>query len=270
MRRAKTRSLRQAIPPPDMPLRFLIADDNSAHQKLTANVVLFVGGESAFASNGVEALQMLEQEVFDVVLMDLWMPEMTGIYAASKMLAAYGEGVERPRILAVTGDKSEEREAMCRSVGMDGFITKPYEIKHLKQHLQQVVLRGYSWQDGASERTMELETFWNAVGHGEPGNVREFEVKAMDMQRRLHLLAEAGGELTTVIHEHAGVLEAFAKKFGFLRLSEAAASLAYWVHKNPSWSYEEMLHAEQQNFARTLTGAMESLRECRGLAHLMA
>ena len=133
-----------------------------------------------------------------------------------------------------------------------------------------MVLRGYSWQDGASERTIELDTFWNAVGHGEPESVMDFEAKALDMKRRLHLLAEAGGELTTVIHEHAGILETFAKKFGFLRLSEAAASLAYWVHKNPSWSYEEMLHAEQQNFARTLIGAMESLRECRGLAHLVA
>ncbi len=256
--------------PSPMPLRFLIADDNTAHQKLTANVVLFVGGESAFASNGAEALRLLEQEAFDVVLMDLWMPEMTGIHAASRMLSSYDEGTERPRILAVTGDKSEERAAMCRAVGMDGFITKPYDIAHLRMQLQQVVLRGYCWSDGASERSLELDTFWSAVSNGDQQTVTEFAMKALDVDQRLGLLAEAGGELTEAITEHAGIIESFAHRYGFLRLKQAAASLAYWVHKNPSWSYEEMLRDELKSFGKTLTGAMESLRECRSLAHVSA
>lgn len=114
-----------------MAVRFLIDDDYSAHQKLMANMIQFLGGAMRYAATGHEAMHLAQTEEFDVVLMDLQMPRLGGVAAADRLIHGWSEHTHRPRIIAVTADNTPERRALCRAVGMDGFITKPYEATTL-------------------------------------------------------------------------------------------------------------------------------------------
>ncbi len=146
-----------------MAVRFLIADDYSAHQKLMANMIQFLGGAMRYAATGYEAMHLAQTEEFDVVLMDLQMPRLGGVAAADRLIHGWSEHTHRPRIVAVTADNTPERRALCRAVGMDGFITKPYEATTLKGALQQVIISGHCWTDGEPMRTLDMKRFLKAA-----------------------------------------------------------------------------------------------------------
>jgi CheY-like chemotaxis protein len=146
-----------------MAVRFLIADDYSAHQKLMANIIQFLGGAMRYAATGHEAMHLAQTEEFDVVLMDLQMPGLGGVAAADRLIHGWSEHPHRPRIIAVTADNTSERRALCRAVGMDGFITKPYEATTLKNALQRVIMFGHCWTDGEPERTLDMKRFLKAA-----------------------------------------------------------------------------------------------------------
>ncbi len=146
-----------------MPVRFLIADDYVAHQKLLANIVAYLGGMLRCAGNGHEALRLARSEEFDVVLMDLHMPGLGGVAAADRLFHGWEAHPQRPRIVAVTADNSPERRALCRAVGMDGFIAKPYDAQTLKGALQKVIMFGHCWDEGVPERTLDMKRFIEAA-----------------------------------------------------------------------------------------------------------
>lgn len=146
-----------------MAVKFLIADDYSAHQKLMANIIQFLGGAMRYAATGHEAMQLAQSEDFEVVLMDLQMPGLGGVAAADRLMHGWSDHPHRPRIIAVTADNTPERRALCRAVGMDGFITKPYEATLLKSALQQVIMSGHCWADGEPERTLDMKRFLKAA-----------------------------------------------------------------------------------------------------------
>lgn len=147
----------------DMPLRFLIADDLGAHQRLMSNIVGFLGGEMRFASDGREVIRLAQSEEFDVLLLDLQMPELGGVAAADRLMHHWREHPRRPRLIAVTADNTPERRALCRAIGMDGFIAKPYDAPALRDALQQVVIRGHCWNDGPPRRTFDMKRFLAAT-----------------------------------------------------------------------------------------------------------
>lgn len=146
-----------------MPVRFLIADDYSAHQKLMANIISSLGGVMRCAGNGYEAVRLARTEDFDVVLMDLHMPGLGGIAAADRLLDTWGARLHRPRIVAVTGENTPERRALCHAVGMDGFIAKPCDASTLRGALQRVIMSGHCWIDAVPERTLDLKRFLEAA-----------------------------------------------------------------------------------------------------------
>jgi signal transduction histidine kinase/CheY-like chemotaxis protein len=109
--------------------RILVAEDNLVNQKVVRTVLEKRGYEVLIANNGLEALQMLEHESFDAVLMDVQMPELDGI-GATKRIRADARWQTLPIIAmtahAMTGDKER-----CLKAGMDGYLSKPVAAKHL-------------------------------------------------------------------------------------------------------------------------------------------
>ena len=158
-----------------MPVRFLIADDFSAHQKLMSNIIRFLGGESIFASNGYEALQLAQREECDIVLMDLQMPGLGGVAATDQLIQGWPSDQRHPSIIAVTGDNSLERRALCRAIGMNGFIAKPYDANTLNDALQQVIIRGHCWTDSPPCRLFNMTRFLEVVENGAELRRLEFE-----------------------------------------------------------------------------------------------
>jgi CheY-like chemotaxis protein/nitrogen-specific signal transduction histidine kinase len=117
-------------------LRILVAEDNAVNQRLALLMLEKLGFRGDVVANGAEALEALEGKSYDVVLMDIQMPELDGLEATRRIHERWG--VERPRIIAVTaGAMSEERER-CLAAGMDDYLSKPIRIEELSAALASV------------------------------------------------------------------------------------------------------------------------------------
>ncbi len=116
-------------------LRILLVDDNLINQKVGLNMLKRLGHKANTAGNGIEALEALRHSTYDLVLMDVQMPEMDGVTATKKIREDWPKD-KQPWIVAMTanalvGDKEAYLEA-----GMDGYISKPVRIDELKQALE--------------------------------------------------------------------------------------------------------------------------------------
>ncbi len=122
------------------PLRILLAEDNVVNQKLAMRLLQQMGYRADLASNGIEAIECVQRQIYDVVLMDVQMPEMDGLEAARR-ITAHGNPGERPRIVAMTANAMQGDREECLAAGMDDYITKPIRVEHLVESLYQVRAR---------------------------------------------------------------------------------------------------------------------------------
>ena len=117
------------------PLRILVAEDNVVNQKLALRLLEQMGYRADLAANGLEAVQAVERQPYDLIFMDVQMPEMDGLEATRTICARWPTG-RRPRIVAMTaGAMQGDREA-CLEAGMDDYISKPIRIPELVQALE--------------------------------------------------------------------------------------------------------------------------------------
>jgi len=112
------------------PLRILLAEDNVVNQKLALRLLQQMGYRADLASNGIEAVESVERQAYDVVLMDVQMPEMDGLEATRRITAAWPAG-KRPRIVAMTANAMQGDREMCLAAGMDDYVTKPIRVDEL-------------------------------------------------------------------------------------------------------------------------------------------
>jgi GAF domain-containing protein/DNA-binding response OmpR family regulator len=122
------------------PLRILLAEDNVVNQKLALRILTQMGYRADLASNGVEAVESLVRQTYDVVLMDVQMPEMDGM-EASRRINAQWPATRRPRIVAMTANAMQGDREMCLAAGMDDYITKPIRVDQLVEALMRVPAR---------------------------------------------------------------------------------------------------------------------------------
>jgi GAF domain-containing protein/CheY-like chemotaxis protein len=118
------------------PLRILLAEDNVVNQKLALRLLQQMGYRADLASNGIEAIESVQRQTYDVVLMDVQMPEMDGLEAARQITARWGPP-ERPRIIAMTANAMQGDRDMCLAAGMDDYLTKPIRVERLVEVLNQ-------------------------------------------------------------------------------------------------------------------------------------
>jgi signal transduction histidine kinase/CheY-like chemotaxis protein len=134
------------------PLRILVAEDNVVNQKLASRVLEKHGHNVVIAANGRQALERLENESFDLVLMDVQMPEMDGFEATARIRKMEeATGTHLP-IIAMTAHAMQGDKERCVAAGMDGYLSKPLNIKELLV-LAQAVLES----PGCLPRTPSLE-----------------------------------------------------------------------------------------------------------------
>ena len=120
------------------PLRILVAEDNVVNQKLALRILQQMGYRADLASNGLEAVESVRRQVYDVVLMDVQMPEMDGLDAARAICARYA-AAERPRIIAMTANAMQGDRDLCLAAGMDDYLTKPVSIAGIDRVLTALV-----------------------------------------------------------------------------------------------------------------------------------
>ena len=109
-----------------LPLRILLAEDNNINQILGIRLLARLGYRADIAANGFETLDALQRQPYDVVLMDVQMPDMDGLEATRRIVSEWPEG-KRPRIIAMTANAMQGDREMCLEAGMDDYISKPIE-----------------------------------------------------------------------------------------------------------------------------------------------
>jgi CheY-like chemotaxis protein len=119
------------------PLRILLAEDNAVNQKLALRLLAQMGYRADVAANGLEAIESIERQNYDVVLMDVQMPEMDGLEASRQINARWSRG-ERPQIVAMTANAMQGDRELCMAAGMDDYITKPIRVDELVGALDRV------------------------------------------------------------------------------------------------------------------------------------
>ena len=122
------------------PLRILLAEDNVVNQKLALRLLQQMGYRADLASNGIEAVESVQRQAYDVVLMDVQMPEMDGL-EASRQINARWQAKDRPRIIAMTANAMQGDRDMCLAAGMDDYLTKPIRVELLVEALNQASAR---------------------------------------------------------------------------------------------------------------------------------
>lgn len=119
----------------EFPLSILIAEDNIINQKLAVRLLQQMGYSADLAQNGREVLQMVEKKKYDIIFMDIHMPEMDGFEATRELVRRYDARV-RPKIIAMTADAMSGDKEKCIDAGMDDYISKPVRLEGLQAMLK--------------------------------------------------------------------------------------------------------------------------------------
>jgi len=117
------------------PLSILLAEDNLINQKLASRVLGKLGYSIDIANNGVEAVGMVQEKLYDVILMDVLMPEMDGLEATRVIRSSAGK---QPRVVAMTANALPEDKEACYAAGMDLYISKPFKMEELISALREI------------------------------------------------------------------------------------------------------------------------------------
>jgi PAS domain S-box-containing protein len=122
------------------PLRILVADDNHVNQKVARNLLERWGYSPDAAYTGLEVLTAVRRNSYDLVLLDVHMPEMDGIEAAERIRAEM-PSAQRPQLIALTASAFKEDRDRCHEAGMDGFLSKPLKIADLEMVLEECYMK---------------------------------------------------------------------------------------------------------------------------------
>jgi CheY-like chemotaxis protein len=113
-----------------LPLRILLAEDNSTNRKLALHLLARVGYQAEVATTGLEALQEVKRQTYDVILMDIQMPEMDGLEATRQIRRELPK-LRQPQIIAMTANALQGDREMCLAAGMDDYLSKPIRMEAL-------------------------------------------------------------------------------------------------------------------------------------------
>ena len=121
-------------------LKILLAEDNKIIQKVTALKLKKFGYITDIADNGLEVLSMLQNQFYDIILMDMQMPKMDGLEATRWIREKYPQD-QQPYIVALTANSLEDRQ-ICLDAGMNDFTTKPIGITEINRIISKYSSQG--------------------------------------------------------------------------------------------------------------------------------
>ena len=117
------------------PMRILVAEDNKINQKFIEFILKKLGYQSTIVENGIEVLKTMETTTFDLILMDVQMPEMDGFEATSIIKSKPGKS---PIIVAMTANAMFDDKELCFINGMDDYLAKPMKIEEVMELLSKI------------------------------------------------------------------------------------------------------------------------------------
>ncbi|MBR8827856.1 MAG: response regulator [Gomphosphaeria aponina SAG 52.96 = DSM 107014] len=123
-----------------LPLTILLAEDNPVNQRVALKMLERLGYRADAVANGLEVMSALQLKNYDVVLMDVQMPEMDGLTATQRIIEAFG--AKRPKIIAMTANAMKGDRQTCLDAGMDDYVSKPIRVDQLVRALNEACNQG--------------------------------------------------------------------------------------------------------------------------------
>ncbi len=130
------------------PIRILVAEDNMVNQKVALKILEKMGFRADIAANGIEVLESIQRIKYDIIFMDILMPEMDGFEATKQIIKKYTKE-NRPKIVAMTANAMQGDKEICLEAGMDDYISKPVRI----EEIQNVIVK---WGDLIAKEKNEI------------------------------------------------------------------------------------------------------------------
>ena len=149
------------------PLRILVAEDNTVNQRLAMLSLEHMGYRADMVANGLEALEAVRRQHYDVILMDVQMPELDGLEATRRIRAEFDD-LSRPWILAMTANAMREDRRACAEAGMDDYLAKPLRIEELQTALERAARRHAAAIEGTALDPLVIGTLRGMRRPGQP------------------------------------------------------------------------------------------------------
>ncbi len=118
-----------------IPLRILVAEDNIINQKLILRILEHMGYVPDVVVTGLDVLDLLNRKKYNLIFMDVQMPEMDGLVTTKRIIEKYDES-QRPKIIAMTANAMHGDREICLSSGMDDYISKPILIEEVQSVIE--------------------------------------------------------------------------------------------------------------------------------------
>jgi CheY-like chemotaxis protein len=198
-------------------LSILVAEDNPVNQKLLVRVLQQLGYSADLAGDGKEVLKAVDRTRYNLIFMDVHMPEMDGLEAARRIVNAAKQG-ERPVIVAVTADALQGDREKCIDAGMDDYITKPIRVADIQGVLER-------WGKAADERAKASGTTAVSSGLGPLEQAMLKRMHQMGLETDLAFMIELIDTYAPSIEKQFGLLVEACSKKNTHNLHQAAHSL---------------------------------------------
>ncbi|HEY5730307.1 MAG TPA: response regulator, partial [Anaerolineales bacterium] len=229
-----------------LPLHILLAEDHVTNQRLALLTLERLGYRADVAANGLEVLAALDRQAYDVILMDMQMPEMDGL-EATRLIRGRGAGFCQPRIIAMTANVTRDDRQACLDAGMNDYLAKPIRVDELVAALNKSqptnrnetlhkerkhpdnAPNGNVKQNASSSITLEscaLDSLLKLVGGDKTGFndlIRSFLDETPPLLNQIHEALKIKDK--ELLRRSAHTLKSSSRDFGAVRLSELCQRL---------------------------------------------
>jgi CheY-like chemotaxis protein/HPt (histidine-containing phosphotransfer) domain-containing protein len=222
--------------------RVLVAEDNVINQKAVTSLLVPRGHVVDVVANGADAVRAVQRQEYDLVLMDVQMPEMSGMEATRTIRTLEANTARHTRIVAVTAHAMKGDREECLAAGMDGYLAKPIDKKALLAVVEQAVPFGVAID---SRSRFDVEAMRSRLGHDE-ALVRELMQLFLDDNRGYcDKIARAIQEREAeMLRSHAHTLKGVAAQLSAATVTACATTLVQasaaaevdWDFVQTSWS----------------------------------
>jgi signal transduction histidine kinase/HPt (histidine-containing phosphotransfer) domain-containing protein len=255
-----------------LPLRVLLADDNPLNQKVGLSILRRLGYSADSAQNGIEVLRALEQRTYDILFLDVHMPEMDGLEATREICRRWSTG-QRPRIIAMTGAALLGDREKCLAAGMDDYISKPVRVTELQATLERWGAKPHRKSEAPflsrfnlepiaeildQEILAELSEIPGADGGGMLGELVELFLEKAPEQ--IASLSESLNDPPTLIF-HAHALKSMGLSLGARKMVEITRRLEELGNSGDLLAAPAILKELELGFAQTKAHLLKLTRE---------
>jgi CheY-like chemotaxis protein/HPt (histidine-containing phosphotransfer) domain-containing protein len=243
------------------PLRLMLADDNPINQKVGLSVLQKLGYRADVAQNGLEVLMALEKKPYDLILLDVQMPEMDGLEAA-RIVCQRWPDAKRPKIIAMTGNALLGDREKCLEAGMDDYISKPVRIGELQMVLER-------WAGRIAKRSDTSFFTQQGIGSNLLDQTLIAELRSMPTENTtmldelIEMFLENAPQRITQINQflgdphrmafHAHALKSMSLNLGANRMAELCQKLEELAHLGNEESIARLAQELDRTFRRTQT-----------------